>query len=557
MFKTRYTAIAAITAIEPTLQALHNLQPPSAPSPVQHPWPPDPRISPHSNDLPSPPPAAPRPVLHHCPGHQPDPDPLHHPPGRFPATAGPPSDALGRRPVLLLSFTLYALASLGLALNVASYGLLLALRALQSFGASAVLAVAYGVVADVCTPAERGGMLGAVMAASNLGPCVGPVVGGLVAHASGGFAWVFWLLVVFGGISLLVIGLWLPETARRVVGDGSAPARRWWQRTGWSVLVGWRARPRHGSADEGLRGAPEGNGEQEREAVKGWRAHFGLANPFSCLRIIFYRDAILVIWMSASFYAVWYAIQASIPRIFAAYGFNELLIGTAFLPGGAGVVVSGLVTGRVLDYNYKRTAREIGHTVDRIGGDDMKVFPIERARARDGWALLAIFAVILVGYGWAVEKEVHPSVPLVLQFVIAFICTYFFQTFNTLLVDVFPESPSTAAAAGNVSRCVLSASAVAVLQPLVDAMGQGWFFTALSIVAGVCGLLGLLAIITHGRKWRDKRALSADANGSPKKKGGLDDRAILEKKQVQSDVSARPLVLGKEAADQLQSTKSA
>ena len=47
-----------------------------------------------------------------------------------------------------------------------------------------------------------------------------------------------------------------------------------------------------------------------------------------------------------------------------------------------------------------------------------------------------------------VEKGVHPSVPLVLQFGIAFICKSLFQTFSTLLVVIFPKSPSTAAAAG-------------------------------------------------------------------------------------------------------------
>jgi len=78
------------------------------------------------------------------------------------------SDSLGRRLIYLTTFTLYALANLGLALNKNSYAALLVLRVLQSIGASSVVSIAYGVVADVCVPAERGRMLGPVMAATNL-----------------------------------------------------------------------------------------------------------------------------------------------------------------------------------------------------------------------------------------------------------------------------------------------------------------------------------------------------------------------------------------------------
>src|SRR5271168_913246 len=81
------------------------------------------------------------------------------------------SDHLGRRPIYLTTFTLYTVASLGLALNTSSYAALLVLRALQSLGGSAVLAVSYGTVADVCVPATRGKMLGPVLAASNVGTC--------------------------------------------------------------------------------------------------------------------------------------------------------------------------------------------------------------------------------------------------------------------------------------------------------------------------------------------------------------------------------------------------
>ena len=58
-----------------------------------------------------------------------------------PMLFAPPSDSLGRRPILLITFSLYTVASIGLVLNKQSYAGLLLLRALQSLGPSAIQAV--------------------------------------------------------------------------------------------------------------------------------------------------------------------------------------------------------------------------------------------------------------------------------------------------------------------------------------------------------------------------------------------------------------------------------
>ena len=92
----------------------------------------------------------------------------------------------------------------------------------------------------------------------------------------------------------------------------------------------------------------------------------------------------------------------------------------------------------------------------------------------------------------------YESVPLFLQFVLAALCTCFQQTFNALLADIIPVSPSTAAASSDITRCTLSAVAVVVLRPLVDLMGLGWFFTLLACLSGGGGLATNWAINTHG-----------------------------------------------------------
>ena len=125
------------------------------------------------------------------------------------------SDTVGRRPILLATYLIYTVGSLGLALNKHSYPALLLLRALQSLGASSVMAVGYGIIADIWAPAERGSIQGFTIGSANLATCIGPVIGGLVAQESDGFAWVFWALVIFGGGVFISMAMALPETARK------------------------------------------------------------------------------------------------------------------------------------------------------------------------------------------------------------------------------------------------------------------------------------------------------------------------------------------------------
>ncbi|KAL8734123.1 MAG: hypothetical protein Q9166_001608 [cf. Caloplaca sp. 2 TL-2023] len=417
------------------------------------------------------------------------------------------SDTFGRRPIYLVTFSIYTSASLGLALNRTSYAGLLVLRALQSLGASAVLAVAYGVAADLCVPSERGALQGLTMGAANLAVCIGPVVGGWVALGSGSYEWVFWCLVIYGALVVMVVGFCLPETARNVVGNGDRETR-WWGRTWWSLIMMWW-KDRTESRD-GLEGSVDEEKQENREVAQegspNIKQSINIPNPLAAVRIIFWRDTALVLWMAGSPYAVWYCVQASIPPIYKdIYGFNDFQIGLSYLSGGFGTVLGGYVNGKLMDWNYRVTARQIGHTVDKVSGDDLNHFPIEKARTRGSWYILGVYICALAGYGWAVDFHAHKSVPLILQFVLAVICTAFQQTFNALLVDIFPASPSTAAASGNITRCTLSAVAVGILQPMINRMGRGWYFTLLSILSGGSGIIGNRFIISRGMTWRHKR----------------------------------------------------
>jgi len=399
------------------------------------------------------------------------------------------SDHFGRRPILLGTFTLYTVASLGLAINTSSYPALLVLRALQSLGASAVLSISYGCVADISVPAKRGKMLGPMLAAGNVGTCVGPIVGGWVALVSGGYRWAFWALCIFGGFILCALVFLLPETARQVVGNGSIEDRRWNQPI-------WRLIRRSG------RGTHT-NASQPRRSPK-------VSSPLAAIKILFHKDTPFIIWLSSSYYALWYCVQATIPSTFKSpiYRFNELQIGLAYLPGAFGVILSMYVTGKFMDWSYKATADKMGFTINRVKGDDITKFPIEDARSRWCEVLIPLSMCTMVGYGWSIEMAAHVSIPLILQFLQGFLVTWLIQVFSALLVDTFPETPSTASTAGNMTRCVVSAVAVAMLQPLIEVMGKGWLFTFVGLVSGIGGVVSLMILRRRGMKWRTSRRMA-------------------------------------------------
>lgn len=422
-----------------------------------------------------------------------------------PAVFGPFSDSIGRRLVFLITLALYAFGNLGLALNKSSYAALLVLRALQSLGASAALAVSYGVVADICVPSERGRMLGPVSMALNLGACVGPVIGGSVAWTSGSYEWIFWTLVIVGVVLWLGVGLFLPETARVLVGSGGPDAQRYWWEESWSsVLMRWLFAQKGNAETQSEQGQNRGNSciSSRKSTLQQCR----FVNPLPCLRVMFHLDTFFALWMQGSFYVVDYTVVAAMPDIFKdIYHFNELQIGLTYIPRGVGIIAGGFCIGKIMDYNYKTVAKKIGWNIDEVAGDDLQHFPIEWARARGSYFLLIISTAVLVGYGWAVTKHAHLAIILILQFIQGSMGCCFYNTYNALLVDVFPESPSTAAAAASIVRCTMAAAGVAILQPLLAALNRGWYFTILGIWSGGCGALAVLVIERKGMFWRTRR----------------------------------------------------
>ncbi|KAI2631116.1 chloramphenicol resistance protein [Xylaria nigripes] len=404
-----------------------------------------------------------------------------------PVLFGDAADTYGRRPVFVIMFSVYVLANMALALQNSAAALLI-LRMVQSLGCSATMAISYGVIADVSTPAERGTMQGLAITAANLGPVLAPAIGGALMSREGWHS-VFWFLMIAGGVVLILILIFLPETARSMVDNGKILPSKW-RRPLASTIFGLKI-PKAGQPSQG-----------ESSKAKPVR----MLNPLRSFRILLYKDSSWVLLMGGIFYLIYYCVQASMPdQLSEIYGFGESTIGACYASIGGGVIVGGFANGKLMNYNYKQKAREIGHTLDLVKGDDLRKFPIEQARLRSMVFFNVAHLATIAAYGWFLQRKVHVSGPLILQFLVGFLDTCIVQTFSTLLVDIFQETPSTAAAAGNIVRCGLAAASIAAMKPLMNRMGYGWYFTMLSIVGFVIGSIGCVIVHKFGMKWRLQR----------------------------------------------------
>ena len=417
------------------------------------------------------------------------------------------SDGAGRRPAYVFCYIVYIAANIGLALQ-RDYAALMVLRCLQSAGSSGTVALATGVVADLVTSAERGMYMAYTSLPSIFGPIVGPILGGIIAQYLGWW-WIFWVLTIMSGVYFVLLLFFLPETCRKVVGDGSIPPPTLNQSL--TDLVRERNRVKAGHIVDAA----------QLESVRK-NYHLSFPNPLSTLVIVADKEAALILFCGGLIVSLFYAVTTGVPSQFSKiYGFDELKLGLVYVPFGGGSLISAFTTGKMIDFNYRRHAKRNGFPLTKDRYQDLTNFPIERARLEVALPLLYFSILGVIGYGWALDSETNLAGPLILLFVFGYGSMAAFQVMQILVVDISPGHAAAATAANNLFRCLLGAGSTAVIVPMIDRMTVGWAYTFAALV-WVCFSPCLWVLMKYGPVWRKakKDKLDRKAREEAEKENG-------------------------------------
>jgi DHA1 family bicyclomycin/chloramphenicol resistance-like MFS transporter len=123
---------------------------------------------------------------------------------------GPLSDAFGRRPIALGFFCIYVVGSV-IAVFSPTISWVLVGRALQGVGVAAGVAISRAIVRDQFTGQSSARIMNLIGLILAVGPAVSPTIGGVLLSA---FGWhsIFVVMVIYGVVAVLVMGIWCVET---------------------------------------------------------------------------------------------------------------------------------------------------------------------------------------------------------------------------------------------------------------------------------------------------------------------------------------------------------
>ncbi|PVH89914.1 MFS general substrate transporter [Cadophora sp. DSE1049] len=405
--------------------------------------------------------------------------------GIAPSFWGPMSDTKGRRITFIGTFVVYLIANVGLAFSN-NFTVLMVFRGIQAAGRAATISVGAGVIGDITTSRERGGLIGIFGGIRMLGQSIGPVFGGLISQYLGYHA-IFWFLFGLGSLALLFIVLLLPETLRSIADNGTIPLTSIYR-----PLI-YKRPPYSPRRDQDFTSSKK----------------ITISSIIAPLRFLFEKDVFITLFFGSVVYTVWSMVTSSTTALFQArFNLNDLQVGLVFLPNGAGCVAGSYLTGHLMDKDYKaiearyRSAKGIIADTP-LNKKELVDFPIEESRLRNIWWIVLLFIISTATYGFSLKLNMI-AIPLALQFFIAYTATAVFSLNSASVIDLYPGASASATAVNNLMRCSVGAAGVAVVQLVIDGVGEGAAFAGFAGITAACSPLLVLEWLC-GQRWRNER----------------------------------------------------
>ena len=286
----------------------------------------------------------------------------------------------------------------------------------------------------------------------------------------------------------------MTQTARNIVGDGSIPPPR--ISSSLTSILQLRRKTRDLESQPDHITAPQ---------PKKIPRKIPIPNIYAAILIIFEKDIGLLMFFMSLFVMANYAMLVPLQDVIRQqYNFNTLQVGLCYIPFSIGSIVGSVIVGKLLNWNYARVARSVGMSVDRKRGDDLRKFPIEKARLDLMWPWTGLAVAMIIAWGWIVDSGTNLAAPLVVLFFAGAGLSGPVSIIITLLVDLYPMNPGRVSSSFNLTRAGVSAVGTAVVQYIIDAWGYGFTYLFLGLVV-LAASPSVWIVRTWGPKWRDER----------------------------------------------------
>jgi multidrug resistance protein len=290
-----------------------------------------------------------------------------------PLLVAPLSEIYGRRPVYLVSITLFLIFTVACAVSN-SLGMLIVFRFFCGCAGSTAITLGGATIGDSFPQDKRGVAMATWGMGPMLGPILGPIIGGYLS-ASKGWRWVFWLQTIISGALALFGFILLKETYPVVILEKKV------------------ATLRKSTGNGRLRSALHDGLSPKKRITQ------AIIRP---LKMLFLSPIVLLLSIYVTFlFGLTYLFVTTFPRVFTKqYGFSTGSTGLTYLGLGLGMVFGMAIAGKGSDVLYKRMK-------DNNDGKDEPEYRLPPLVVS-----APLVAVAFFWYGWSTEERAHWIVPI-------------------------------------------------------------------------------------------------------------------------------------------------
>lgn len=384
-----------------------------------------------------------------------------------PLIIGPLSEVYGRRPVLHVTNFWFLIWNLICGFSN-SKGLLFASRLLAGFGASAIYALAGGVLGDIWRPEQRGRSLGLYLLIPLLGVAIGPIIGGLISGATT-WRWTFWstsILQVFMVIGSFVV---FEETYAPVILE---------KRT-------LQLRKSTGQAQYYCQSMKLSAGRSRFDLIRS-----NLTRP---IRLLMFHPIIqMQACLSGLDYGITYIVIATYANLWTSkYGETVTTSGLHYIGISLGEISAALIGGPIMDAIYRRL---------KLRSHDQEGRPEFHIPLMLPGSILLMAGLFM--YGWCAEYHAPWPVVDIGAALLFFGGSMAGQSLQAYVIGTYSEHTSSASAATQFLRSMAAFGLPLFSPAMYSSLGYGWANSLLGFVSAALFIPSVLIIWFYGEKMR-------------------------------------------------------